>query len=223
MPLNRLNFVVYDFETGGLKPGWHEAVEIGAKVYGPNFEPIPEAEFVSLMKPLYPDRLDKKALEVNGRTVEELMAAPEQGAVWKKFVGWVGQYNVKGAGFGGLPIACGKNIRRFDHLFVDELNALHMPKKRDTKIFCNRIDIDLEDFLFHWHCHDDDLEKYAMDPVRDYYGLSRDGAHGALVDCRQTGAMIMRYLKFCKSLRFKKDESGETVSRFKGSFAGMAI
>lgn len=223
MPRNILNFIVYDFETGGLEPGYHEAVEIGAKAYDSNWDEIPEAEFVSLMRPLYPERLDKRALAVNGRTVEELMAAPEQGVVWKKFAGWVDGFANKKAPFGGRPICCGKNIRKFDNKFLQELNILYLPKKGETKLFSDRFDIDLEDHLFAWHNHDDDLPKYAMDTVREYYGLSKEGAHGALVDVRQTGAMLARFYKFYRRMATKVKADGTPLVQFKGSFSGQAV
>lgn len=211
--MNNLYYIVFDFETGGLKSDYHEAIEIAGKAYHPRtLEPIPKemgGEFVSLMKPMYPDRLDAKALEVNGRTVEELMKAPDQKVIWNEFINWVGTFNKEGTKW-GAPIACGKNIRKFDLLFADELNKKHSPKKDKTVLFNERTQLDLEDFLFHWFENSTDLVNaktkkldLKMDTIRPYFGLSMDGAHQAMTDVVQTGELIMRYLKLYRDL-FKR-------------------
>lgn len=229
MPINRLNFLSFDFETGGLKPGYHEAIQIGAKVYGPNFKPIggESGEFVSLMKPLHFDRLDQEALAINGKTVEMLEGAPDQGVVWKSFIKWADQWKAKGGSGGNgastRPIAVGKNIRDFDLHFVDELNKLHAPKGIEQKIFHNKRLIDLEDIMFHWFGFSEELQNYKMDDFRVYLGMTQDNAHDALVDARQTGDVVMRFLQWYKHL-FNKvnkypDGTEKKFIEFRGSFA----
>ncbi len=215
------DIVVFDFETGGLDPLKHEAVEIAGKAYnGMTLEPYPDGEFCSLMKPERPEDLQPKALEVNGRTVEELMKAPDAGVVWKSFVEWVNRYN-KGAKRTGwtAPIASGKNIRSFDFKFADELNKKHCKNGVKTVLFNVRRQFDLEDFIGHWFIGSGELENEKMDTLRDFFGMSHDGAHGALVDVRQTGALVMKFLRLTRTL-YRKSKEGATVrlSPFKGCF-----
>jgi DNA polymerase III epsilon subunit-like protein len=112
--MNDLDLVCFDFETGGLDPNHHEAIQVAGKAYNARtLEPYPVemgGEFCSLMKPLYPDRLDPGALKVNKKTPEELMAAPDQKLVWNEFVAWVNKWN-KRKNKWGAPLAAGKNIR----------------------------------------------------------------------------------------------------------------
>jgi hypothetical protein len=44
-----------------------------------------------------------------------------------------------------------------------------------------------------------------MDALRPYFGLSDDGAHTAATDVEQSGAIIIKFLKYHKAL-FKKDK-----------------
>lgn len=195
------NIVVFDFETGGLDPNFHEAIQIAGKAYKfATLEPYDDGEFVSLMKPLHPERLQEDALRVNKKTKDELLAAPDQGVVWNKFVEFVNKWNPKGNGY-TAPIAAGKNIRKFDLRFAQVLTKLHCPKKEKTVLFSPKWDIDLEDFLLGWHYGNPDLPDMKMDTVREYFGLSREGAHDALVDVRQTGTLIMRFLRMQRQYR----------------------
>jgi DNA polymerase III epsilon subunit-like protein len=221
-----LDYVVFDFETGGLDPNHNEAIQVAGKAYNARtLEPYPAeqgGEFCSLMKPLYPDRLEDGALKVNKKTREELMVAPDQGVVWNQFVDWVGRWNPKKTKW-TAPIACGKNIRGFDLKFVTVLNNLHCKKKDKTVLFNERKQVDLEDFTFFWFENSADLENEKMDTLRKYFSMSMDGAHDALVDVRQTGALIMKFLKLHRQLQSRKDKDGNKLIKFKGAFQGLGI
>lgn len=161
------------------------------------------------MRPMFPERLDENALRVNKKTKEELMKAPDQKLVWNQFIDWVHKFNKDGSKY-NAPIACGKNIRGFDLLFVDELNKKHSSKKEKTVLFSTRTQLDLEDFLWHWFEQSNVLinpktkkPDFKMDTVRPYFGLSTEGAHSAMVDVVQTGALIMKFLKLYRTLNTK--------------------
>lgn len=225
LPANTLDIVVFDFETGGLKPGYHEAVQVAGKAYcGRTLEPYPPAqggEFCSLMRPLYPERLDERALAVNGKTRAELLAAPDQGVVWNQFVAWVGRF-AKNSSPLNAPIAAGKNIRHFDLKFADALNRLHCKRKEKTVLFNQRRQLELEDLFFSWFedDHDADLPNEKMDTLRGYFGMSREGAHDALVDVRQTGLLVVLFLRLHRRLRATRSAGGGPLLRFKNALAG---
>lgn len=227
MPKNILNIVVWDLETSGLSSETSEAIQVAGKAYdGVTLEPIPASrggEFVSMMRPLYPERLDSpgaaKALECNRKTKAEILAAPDQGIVWNKFLKWVANFKNTKAPFGGNPIAGGKNIRNFDSKFMDALNLLHSPKKEKTRVFSDRYTLDLEDFLFHWFCHDDTIPNVKMDTIREYFGMDTTNSHDALCDCQQTGDLIMKFLRLYRSLAKKTTPAGTPFIPFKNSFA----
>jgi hypothetical protein len=221
--------VVFDFETYGLDEVSSEAIQVAGKAYDPRtLEPVPVSaggEFCSMMRPLYPERLDtpgaKKALEVNKKTVEECLAAPDQKLVWNEFVAWVNKWNVTRNKF-GAPLACGKNIRNFDLKFARVLNELHC-KGDKTLLFYEREQRDLEDLIGTWFEDDQELPDMKMDTLRTYFGLSSEGAHDALVDVRQTGVLIMGFIRAQRELRRRTLADGSPLIKLKGAYAGRGI
>jgi DNA polymerase III epsilon subunit-like protein len=217
---------VFDFETTGLSADTSEAIQVAGKAYDPRtLDPVPVAdggEFCSLMRPLRPERLGdpdvQKALAVNRKTPDELLLAPDQQVVWTEFVAWVNRFNPKRSPF-GAPIACGKNIRNFDLKFVEVLNRLHLPKAKRGKVllFNDRQQVELEDLVFAWFEGSTDLPNVKMDTLRDYFGLSREGAHDALTDVRQTGQLIMKFLKLHRELRRRTCRDGSPLLTFRDS------
>ena len=224
--MNSLDIICFDFETGELVPGHSEAIQIAAKAYNARtLEPYPVSqggEFNSLMKPLYPERLQDGALNVNIITRKELETAPDQKAVWISFAQWVMQYNKKKNMF-GAPIAAGKNIRNFDLKFVAELNKLHLPKKEKSILFSKRREIELEDLMFAWFENSDEMPNEKMDTIRDYFGLSHERSHDALQDSRQTGEIIMRILKLHRSLRERRCKDGSEFIKFKNACRNSTV
>lgn len=215
------DIIVLDFETYGLDCEVDEAIEVAGKAYnGITFEPYPvEAggEFCSMMRPLHPENLEKesakKALSVNRKTPEEILAAPDQKTVWLKFVDWVKQYNPNGLAH-TAPIVAGKNVE-FDLGFVRVLNRLHLGKKKAV-LFARNPVLELEDDLYRWFRSEPDLNSYKMDDVREFFGLSKEGAHSALVDARQTGELLMKFQKLYDNLRRARAKDGQPLVRFRG-------
>lgn len=198
-----------------MDPEYNEAIQVAGKAYNARtLEPYPAeegGEFESLMKPLYPERLEDAALDVNKKTRDELSKAPDQKMVWNQFVEWVGKFKKKGR----HPIAAGKNIRTFDLKFAEKLCELHCQKGRKTKLFDSRIVLDLDDLVFNWFEDSDELPNHKMDTLRPYFGLSSDGAHDALVDVRQTGELIFRFLNLHRELRKRRCADGSPFIKFK--------
>jgi DNA polymerase III epsilon subunit-like protein len=201
MPRNKENIIVFDMETTGLDHVNNDCIEICAQVIDPmTLEKIPADDggcFYSLMKPDKPENIEEKALAVNKKTREEILAAPEAKLVWPQFANWVAGWKRVYA-----PIAAGKNIRGFDLLFVEELNKRHLKTKKGS-IFSRRTIIDLEDFLFYWFEGNEELFDYKMDTVRPYFGLSAEGAHSATIDVEQTADLIIHFMKLHRQM-FKK-------------------
>jgi len=204
--MSGLDIISFDFETGGLVAGFHEPLSIGAKAYnGITLQPYPVehgGEFYSLMKPMHFDRLDPKAMKVNKISIDDLKNAPEQKDVWLKFVQWVFKYNKSKTSY-KAPVAAGKNIRGFDLGFVDHLNLLHCEKKQETVLF-NRTKIDLEDAMFMWfegQPQEKCPENGKLDTLLPYFGMSNSDSHNALIDARNAGDLIIRFLKLHRDLQ----------------------
>lgn len=221
--------MVFDFETTGLVPGEAEVIQVAGKAYrADTLEPYPVdagGEFSSMMRPVRVDNLDdpgvRKALSVNKKTKEDILAAPDQKLVWNEFVAWVNKFNTT-RNFMGAPIAGGKNIRDFDLKFVDVLNRLHCKNKEKTLLFNRRQQVDLEDFIFAWFEHDPELPNMKMDTLREYFGMSGEGAHDALVDVRQTGELLVKFLKLKRDLRKRLARDGSPLIKFRDSCRARA-
>jgi DNA polymerase III epsilon subunit-like protein len=223
--INQNYYLVFDFETTGLQvPHYHEACQLAGKVYHPRtLEPVPPeqgGEFCSMMRALHPDRIDAGALAKNRKTVTEIMSAPEPAVVWRNFVEWVARFNPK-KNWTTAPIACGKNIRKFDLPIVHWLNKEYCPKKEKTLLFSHQRDIELEDLLWPWVENDGEVERLSMDWLRDYFGMSKENSHDALTDTRQTGELIIRLLKLNRTLRERKTRDGVPLIQLKGSLSGV--
>ena len=210
MARNRENIIVFDIETTGLDPVENDCIEICAQVVdGMTLSKIPKDDggvFYSLMKPQKPENIEQRALDVNKKTREEIMAAPEAKLVWPQFANWVSQWKKS-----YQPIAAGKNIRGFDLKFVKELNNRHLKKPKDFSLFNARTIIDLEDLLFYWFEGNDELSGYSMDIVRPYFGLTLEGAHSATIDVEQTTDLIIHFMKLHRQ-QFKKVKNLKDLS-----------
>lgn len=222
MPVNQLDYISFDFETYGLEPDWAEAVQIGAHAFdGRTLEPYPDdvGKFESLMRPLYPERLDdpkaQKALDVNKLKKEDILAAPDQKVVWNNFVNWVKKFNKKGGSKWGAPIAVGQNIKGFDFKFVDILNRLHVKTKENTVLFNEMFVLDLKDCLWLWFESDASLDNYKMDTWREYRKLPKDGAHSAYFDALQEGLEALKFVRLHRSLKAYKTKDGKPLIPFK--------
>ena len=210
----RVPILVFDLETGGLDPNVAPAVEVAGKVYdGQTFEPIPDGEFCSLMKPPDFSKLEPRAMECNKIKIADLERAPDQKVVWNNFVAWVNRWN-KGKTAWTAPICAGKNIRAFDLRFVEVLNRLHCPKKEKTVLFNCRRQIDLEDFIYYWRLAED-MPNEKMESLRDYFGMSHEGAHSALVDVRQEGELVMKFMRLFDRLLAHTISDGKPLITFK--------
>jgi DNA polymerase III epsilon subunit-like protein len=222
--MNNIDIIVFDFETGGLDPNFHEAIQVAGQAYNcRTLQPYPAEDggrFCSLMKPLYFDRLEQKALDINKKTREMLAEAPDQKAVWLQFINWVAKFN-RSKNTWGAPIAAGKNIRGFDLEFVKVLNDLHSPKKDKTVLFNRKTVLDLEDVFWMWFENESDPPNQKMDTLRDFFGMSTENAHDALVDVLQTGDLLVRFLKLHRHLQKAEGKNGKLV-KFKGSCGGNA-
>ena len=64
-----------DCETTGLMPYYHEVIDICILPLSDDFVPLEHvAPFIVEIQPEFPDRAEKKALQVNGHTLDALMS-----------------------------------------------------------------------------------------------------------------------------------------------------
>ena len=61
---------VIDIETTGLKPGIHEIIELSLLLHDENF--IPLDSFICKIRPMHPEYVDPKAMEINKLSLSNL-------------------------------------------------------------------------------------------------------------------------------------------------------
>jgi DNA polymerase III epsilon subunit-like protein len=111
------------------------------------------------------------------------------------------------------PIAAGYNINRYDLRIVDRLSQKYgnLNKEGRSSLFYPRDVVDLMNMVFYWFENNNDLKNYTLDSVRDYFSISKEGAHDALKDVEDTAQILIRFLKLHR--RMSKQ------IKFKGSFS----
>lgn len=199
------DIICFDFETGGRNPHKCQPTQIAAiALDGRNFKP--KGTFNSLMRPILDDEkaiamgfdpLEDEALKITRKTREELAKAPLPKTVWKKFANFVEKYNWKGTSF-FAPIPCGFNIIGYDMHIVNRLCKEYGPwddNRQQQKLFHQIYKIDVMDDVWLWTESDPDVKSISMDSLRERMGLSKDNAHDALQDVKDTANIFIKLQK----------------------------
>jgi len=226
--MNYNKICVFDFETDGVNPEKCSPVQIAAVMIDPlNLEIIPNSEFNCNFKPeamekdpnyeYKTDILDFHA-KVKGCSKNEVYAEwqnyPKQEIAWNMFVDYLDKYHTrtsKKSQF-SAPIAAGYNIYRFDLPIIRRLSQKYKNtnKEGNSNVFYPRDVVDMMNLVFYWFNHSNDLKSYTLDSLRDYMGISKEGAHDAIKDVKDTAEIMIRFLKLHRNLAEK--------IKFKGSF-----
>lgn len=90
-----------------------------------------------------------------------------------------------------------------------------MNKEGKSSLFYPRDVLDIMNLIFYWFENNNELKNYTLDNLRDYLGISKEGAHDALKDVNDTAAITIRFLKLHRNLSQKV--------KFKGSFLNETI
>lgn len=164
------NYIVYDLETTGTSWKKDSIIEISAvKV----FDGKVAEEFSSLVNPGCP--IPIYASEVNGIYDEMVENEPTLEEVMPKFLEFIGDM-----------ILVGHNIHNFDMKFL----------YRDCRNFYGKVpDNNYVDTLFFSRKKLPDLAHHRLVDLSTHYGISTEGAHRALNDCRMNQQVYEFLLK----------------------------
>jgi len=228
---NFQKFCVFDMETDGSNPDLCSPIQIAAVIVDPlKLEIVENSEFnISLKPELFEqnkeyDYSDSDILDFHAKVRScskadilgswQNFQSQENG--WKMFVSYLEMYHAKTKGKKSCfsaPIAAGYNINRFDLRIVERLSKKYdnLNKEGRSSLFYPRDVVDVMNILFYWFEYNNELKNYTLDNLRDYLGISKEGAHDALKDVKDTANIMIRFLKLHRSL-------GNKV-KFKGSFA----
>jgi DNA polymerase III epsilon subunit-like protein len=221
---------VFDLETDGSNPDKCSPVQIAAIMVDPiKLEIIKDSEFNINLKPEplqenpdY-DYSDSDVLDFHAKVRNSTKAQilkdwslyQQQDNGWKSFVSYLDMYHTRSdkKSCFSAPIAAGYNINRFDLRIIERLSIKYnnLNKEGKSSLFYPRDVIDLMNVMFYWFEGGNELKNYTLDHVREYFGLSKDGAHDALKDVKDTAELLIRFMKLHRNLSSKVT--------FKGSFA----
>lgn len=226
---------VFDLETDGSNPDICSPIQIAAVIVDPfKLEIVKDSEFNTTLKPLalddnpeydYSDSdvLDFHA-KVRGSSKDDILKSwqdyQKQEHGWKMFVSYLEMYHIRSnskKSCFSAPIAAGYNINRFDLRIIERLSTKYnnLNKEGKSSLFYPRDVLDVMNLIFYWFEGNNDLKNYTLDNLRDYLGISKEGAHDALKDVKDTASILIRFLKLHRNLSNKV--------KFKASFTESAV
>ena len=176
------DYVVFDLETTGISRVYDEVVEISAvKVRGGKVVD----EFSTLVNP--GRHIPTGASQVNGITDQMVAHAPRFVKVLQEFLDFTE----------GYPLV-GHNIASFDMKFIC----------RDAEKYYGSVPVnDYVDTLPLARKHLPNLSHHKLTDLASYYGLTTDGAHRALNDCRMNQQVYECMVKEMREARTGKSAS----------------
>ncbi len=184
------DYVLYDLETTGISWKYDEVIEISAvKVVGGQVVD----EFSELVNP--GRRIPRAASAVNHITDDMVAKAPTFDFVLSKFLDFIGN-----------SVLAGHNIQSFDMKFL----------YRDCeKYFGKTLTNDYVDTLLLCRSHLPQLPHHRLGDMAEYYGISSEGAHRALNDCRMNQKVFECVARELRSKTEVSDNHRSTFSKIR--------
>jgi hypothetical protein len=132
--------------------------------------------------------------------LKEWETYPSQELVWKNFVDYLLRYHTAGKSktMFSAGIAAGANITKFDLVICQRLSERYgnINKEGKSNIFFPRDVLDIQTLLFYWWENLADVpNSFAVDNLRDFFGMSKEKGHDALQDVKDCAEMIVRCLR----------------------------
>jgi DNA polymerase III epsilon subunit-like protein len=221
--------IFYDFETGGKKAACSQPLSISALAIDPvRLEIIGGSEFDSYIRPIWDEDtcikmgiepVQDEALAVNKITREQLENAPSLQEVWSRFTSFVKKYQ-SGASQWGAPIKAGFNNNNFDDPILQRIasptgyNLGPWDSEYQTiSLFHPIHSIDLMRLLWTVFEAKKGFRSLSFDTMRNYFGMSSEGAHSSRVDVLQGACLLIKYLRWKRNVvaKVKLEKSMEGI------------
>lgn len=178
-----MKILAFDVETTGLTPAHHEIVQLSALM-------IVDGEVRDhvnlLVAPDHPERIDRKALEIQGRAVEvirEYMPRPTAFRQWQEWLGYhIDRFDNCDKAY---PLAyCGNFDMGFLSAFHEAAGDRYLGSWINWKLIDPRALLN----VLHMHGRLRDLPNFRLETVCEHAGIVLR-AHDALEDIRATWAL----------------------------------
>lgn len=225
----------YDFETSGINKYNCQPLQLACIIIDiRKLEIVPDSLFESLIRPV--EDIDEqkkhglgpitaKALEINKLDMNELRLAPQPKVVWKSYVEYLSNYNLKGIKGNAwtAPIAAGYNNSNYDDQITIRMCQKYGPKLDDNGSwtihhpFHNFDAMKMAQNMFH-NMKLNNTHSLSFDNLRKYFGYSTENAHNAKTDVMQTADLIIRFLKLFRKITggyMQMMDEGKPVGKIK--------
>lgn len=199
--MNDKHIIVFDFETSALDKTTNELTQVAAVVIHPRRLEIVD-KFNSEVRPLEPDKIEEKALEITRKTREQLALAPHPEEVWSSFKSFCDRYNPSKKPF-TAPIAAGYNIIGYDMPILQRYATKYKtvdPKTGTQNLFSSFVTYDLMLMAFWWNENFNDIPNIKLTTIAEWLGMDASNAHDAMADVTMTAEIIIRFMKMYRYL-----------------------
>lgn len=213
--MTNTNYIaVYDFETTSKNGSKAQLTQISCIMIDPRkLEFVDSSLFDIDVKPIFDeekcleleiDAPTQEVLDKTHKTREALEKAPDPKQAWEAFVSYIKKY-YKGKNSWTAPIRAGYNIIGYDNPIVDRMCKQFGPYDDEYKcqnLFHPLHNIDVMNFV--WMITENlkinSTNSVSFDNVREWLGMSKDGAHNAAVDVIDAGELVIRIMKLFRKL-----------------------
>jgi DNA polymerase III epsilon subunit-like protein len=229
--------LVYDYETGSRNKHNTQLTQIASIVIEPRKLVLVENSlFSSEVKPILDDAaaieaglapIDEEALRITHKTRENLAKAPELKQVWESWMESIAKYRTNRGGAWGSPIPCGFNINKFDNFITDRYAEQfgQWDKTWETNtVFHPLVSYDL--LVEFWKVAENikinNNHSISLDAIRDWLGMTKEGAHDAKNDVIDCAELVIRFLRMHRKMNvgFECTKCQTPLKvRFEGSLA----
>jgi DNA polymerase III epsilon subunit-like protein len=216
---NTNTIIFYDYETCSKNPHKTQPIQLAAvAIHSRKLEIIPNSEFESMIFAVDDeeectkaglDTVQDEALAVNKKTREQVLQAPKLKSVWSDFTSYVNNYNYKKNSW-GAPILAGFNNTNFDDIITNRIcgpNGWNLgpwdAEYGKNSLFHPIHGIDLMKIAWGWFECCAEPKRLNMDALREFFGLSTENSHDALVDVQQGAELLCRFLKLQRGISSK--------------------
>lgn len=186
----KINYIVYDLETGGLSSETNAITEVAfIAIDGETLEET--GRYTTFVQPYGDLGYDQRALDITGVTMDMINSGKEAKLVVKEIIDFI---SGQGKGRGKKPILCGHNIIAFDNKFMSRLFKEH--RKDFDKIHNTAQYID----SMWWSrmkspIDEDDHGKHALPAACNRAGIELTDGHRAMTDTASNALLVISYLK----------------------------
>lgn len=182
-----------DVETTGTVDGYHEIVQVAVVPLTDDIEPSDDMPpFYMKIKPDYPERAEKMAMQVNGLNLDELKFCPDRWEAADLFDDW----------FENLKLPMYKKLiyltqnAPFDIPFLKQwlgvigFSKYFTPRGRDTMFTATAYN----DYAT-WRNMPIPFNRVGLKELCEYFGVDFNNHHDALSDCLATARVYKELLR----------------------------